>query len=438
MMTFKKLHYLEKNIRTTLKAIKKDTSAPGPSNVVINEKTSILIVNKNTSVQTVLPAPTPSTSYTSAPIKTSKKYQDKIDKTKALKKEKEKNKSTTNEQKQVRCPSCGGTDHSRSSSKLYPMNKSKTKLPKPMDTVEKTFVIKTPLAKTCRYPKFVTLIQEVVDHITQLVYASSIFTNYYFLELLENGEELPVVTQNMFYNIFSIFAGQGRYVSDSIKKSFKTFCESTSLTQSDLNKYASKGYMTIVSSMAKQYETLTSPYVFGDNLTVKQRKSLAKHTFQQKINPKSAWPSTLDRIERHETIVSRFLTFWSTYDAPNDTDVPSEANIYAKTQYYMKWLHFIQKEMEQKKFIQEIKPQDKASSSYVHRKLQELPFVKKLNTSKYRSLKENILTAINSNKSLEITSKLKNIDKKDIDAVQTFIKTVQTRIQDKTFMLQIH
>ncbi|ORE13124.1 hypothetical protein BCV71DRAFT_279128 [Rhizopus microsporus] len=254
-----------------------------------------------------------------------------------------------------------------------------------MDTVEKTFVIKTPLAKTCRYPKFVTLIQEVVDHITQLVYASSIFTNYYFLELLENGEELPVVTQNMFYNIFSIFAGQGKYIELSDK---------------------------------------TSPYVFGDNLTVKQRKSLAKHTFQQKINPKSAWPSTLDRIERHETIVSRFLTFWSTYDAPNDTDVPSEANIYAKTQCYMKWLHFIQKEMEQK--------------NYVHRKLQELPFVKKLNTSKYRSLKENILTAINSNKSLEITSKLKNIDKKDIDAVQTFIKTVQTRIQDKTFMPQIH
>ena len=75
--------------------------------------------------------------------------------------------------------------------------------------------------------------------------------------------------------------------------------------------YASKGHMTIVSSMAKQYETLirsyvcstyedrtlrqilnvlsekTSPYFCGDSLTVKQRKSLAKHIFQQKINPKS-------------------------------------------------------------------------------------------------------------------------------------------------------
>ena len=150
---------------------------------------------------------------------------------KHLKRKREKNKTTTNEQKQVRCPSCNGTDHSRSSSKLCPMNKSKTKPPKPKDTVKKTSLIKTFLANTCKYPKFVILIQEVADHITQLVYASSIFTNYYFLKLLENGEELPVVTQNLFYNIFSIFAGQGKHVTDSIKKSFKTFCESTSLTR---------------------------------------------------------------------------------------------------------------------------------------------------------------------------------------------------------------
>ncbi|KAL4209509.1 hypothetical protein AB4K20DRAFT_1977567 [Rhizopus microsporus] len=325
---------IDKNIRTTLKAAKEDTSAPGPSNVAINEKTSMSAVNKDTSVQAVLPAPTLSTSCTSAPIKTSKKHQDKVDKTEALKKEKEKNKMTTNEQKQVRYPSCGGTDHSRSSRKLCPMNKPKTKLPKPKDTVEKTF--------------------------------------------------------NLFYNIFSIFAGQGKYASDSIKKSFKIFCESTSLTQSDLDKYASKGYMTIVSFMAKQYETLvrnyTSPYFCGDSLTVKQRKSLAKHIFEQKINLKSAWPST--------------------------------------------------KEMEQKKFIQEIKPQEKASSSYVHRKLQELSFVKKLNTSKHRSLKENILASINSNKTLEITSKLRNIDKKDIDAVQTLSKQYKQEFKTRPSCLK--
>ncbi|ORE09105.1 hypothetical protein BCV72DRAFT_192722, partial [Rhizopus microsporus var. microsporus] len=117
-------------------------------------------------------------------------------------------------------------------------------------------VIKIPLADTCRCPKLVTLTQEVADHITQLVYAVSIFANYYSLKLLENGEELPVVTQNLFYNILSIFASQGKHASDGIKKSFKTFCESTSFTQPDLDKYSSKGYITTVSSMTKQYETL--------------------------------------------------------------------------------------------------------------------------------------------------------------------------------------
>ena len=92
--------------------------------------------------------------------------------------------------------------------------------------------------------------------------------------------------------------------------------------------------------------------------------------------------------------------------------------------------------MEQKKFIQEIKPQEKASSSYVHRKLQELSFVKKLNTSKHRSLKENILASINSNKTLEITSKLRNIDKKDIDAVQTLSKQYKQEFKTRPSCLK--
>ncbi|CEI95914.1 hypothetical protein RMCBS344292_10088 [Rhizopus microsporus] len=78
----------DKNIRTSLKAAKENASAPDPSNVVINKKVSMLAVNKDTSVQAVLPVPTPSTSSTSAPIKTSKKYQAKNDKAETLKKEK--------------------------------------------------------------------------------------------------------------------------------------------------------------------------------------------------------------------------------------------------------------------------------------------------------------------------------------------------------------
>ncbi|ORE10448.1 hypothetical protein BCV72DRAFT_301836 [Rhizopus microsporus var. microsporus] len=79
--------------------LRKDTSVPGLPNVVTSDKSSMPTVSKDTSVQAVLPAPIPSTSCTSAPIKSSKKYQDKVDKTEALKQEKEKNKASNNEQK---------------------------------------------------------------------------------------------------------------------------------------------------------------------------------------------------------------------------------------------------------------------------------------------------------------------------------------------------
>ncbi|PHZ11442.1 uncharacterized protein RHIMIDRAFT_257647 [Rhizopus microsporus ATCC 52813] len=65
-MTFKKRHYL--------KASTEDISGPGPSNVAISEKTSMPAVNNKTDVQVALSVPAPSTSYTSAPIKASKKY----------------------------------------------------------------------------------------------------------------------------------------------------------------------------------------------------------------------------------------------------------------------------------------------------------------------------------------------------------------------------
>lgn len=77
---------------------------------------------------------------------------------------------------------------------------------------------------------FVTLIQEVVDHITQLVYAGSIFADYYSLELLESGEELPVITQGL----FSIFSGQGETCPLIIsRRASSPFCESLTLNQSE-------------------------------------------------------------------------------------------------------------------------------------------------------------------------------------------------------------
>ncbi|ORE05167.1 hypothetical protein BCV72DRAFT_331555 [Rhizopus microsporus var. microsporus] len=96
---FRKIVVINKNIRTTLKSVKEDTSAPDPSNAVTSNKLPVSTVNKATSVQDVLLAPIPYTCCIFAPIKIFKKYQDKVNKTEAFKKEKEKNKTTPNEQK---------------------------------------------------------------------------------------------------------------------------------------------------------------------------------------------------------------------------------------------------------------------------------------------------------------------------------------------------
>ncbi|PHZ16900.1 uncharacterized protein RHIMIDRAFT_287919 [Rhizopus microsporus ATCC 52813] len=64
-------------------------------------------------------------------------------------------------------------------------------------------------------------IQKVVDHITQLVYAGSIFANYHSLELLENGEELPVENTPLV-----------------VSRASRPFRESISLTQSDSKRRA--------------------------------------------------------------------------------------------------------------------------------------------------------------------------------------------------------
>ncbi|KAG1179840.1 hypothetical protein G6F70_002147 [Rhizopus microsporus] len=120
-----------KNTQTIFNASKEDIPVPDPSNVVTSDQTFMHVVNNDTSIEALLHAPIPSSSCTFTSTKATKKYKSKVVKTEVLKKKKEKNKTLNNEQKQVRSLSCDGTDHSRSSSKLCPMYRSKAKLPNP-------------------------------------------------------------------------------------------------------------------------------------------------------------------------------------------------------------------------------------------------------------------------------------------------------------------
>ncbi|KAG2207838.1 hypothetical protein INT46_007004 [Mucor plumbeus] len=167
-------------------------------------------------------APTSAVSSTPAVTSfasTSSTIPDKIDKQEAL----EQSKEEAGSSRPMRCPKCNGTDHAKaSSSKCSQRVKQKAKAFKEFS---KTSIIKISLAKTCKNPKLVEEIRELIAHIIQVVYAGSIFANYIYLNEVQINHTSEPVSHNLIYQFFSVLTGQGKKASDKIKISFQLFCK---------------------------------------------------------------------------------------------------------------------------------------------------------------------------------------------------------------------
>ncbi|CEP14738.1 hypothetical protein [Parasitella parasitica] len=362
-------------------------SSSGPS---ISETAS----TSNTSA----PAPKASSETNADDKKVSKKVREKIDKREELEKAKEEAKDTS---KSMKSPTCGGTDHARSSSK----NCSKCVKGKKEAFKEftKTTVIKTSLISCCKFEIVVSEIQKLVVHITQLVFAGSIFANYYYLDQVQNKEVLSEINQNLIYQLFSVLTGRGKKANDELKVCFKKFYRSLPY-DFDLDAYKGQGYSTIVSSMAKQYETLvrenissnydsrTCRYLLGifskpnhelfcgNILTVTLRKSIARYVSQKKANAEDCkWPSSVDKNDEIKSLVERTLAFWSRFDVTGAKPL-TVPKFFARPHHYLKWTHEIQREMSEKQFIQENIPQQTATSGYNYRNLKAIDGVTKIKT----------------------------------------------------------
>ncbi|CEP07070.1 hypothetical protein [Parasitella parasitica] len=309
----------------------------------------------------------------------SKNVQKKIGKREELEKAKEEAKDAS---KSMKCPTCGGTDHASSSSKnCFERVKGKKEVFKEFT---KTTDIKTSLINCCKHESVVSEIQKLVAHITQVVFAGSIFANYHYLGQVQNKEVPSEISQNLIYQLFSGLTGQRREASDELQACFRTFHESLP-SGFDLNAYKGQGYSTIISSMAKQFETLvceniSSNYearacryllgIFskpnhelfcGTNLTVAQRKSIARYVFQKKTNAEDCkWPSSVDKNDEIKSLFERTLAFRSKFDVTG-TRPPTVPNVHAIPHHYLKRTHEIQRETSEKQYIQENVPQQTAT-----------------------------------------------------------------------------
>ena len=442
-------------------AVKPSTAATAatvkPTTAATVKPTTAAIV-KPTTAATAESTTTATAGSSSVPTDkpTSKTIQKKIAKQEALKDAREKAKASSS--KKQKCPTCGGTDHSRSSNAKCPYHR-KSKSEAHRKEFNRTSVIKTNLLNCCKSETMISELQELVAHITQAVYAGSIFANYFYLDEVQKlGENdiATVINQDTIYALFSQITGQGKKASEKIKECFKKFIESLNF-DFDLEQYKSQGYQTVISIMANQYETLIRNSISGNyekrtilyflnlfsnanhelfcgkHLSVAQRKSLASHIYHKKSNPTAAkWPSTVENNKKNKSIVDNAIKHWSTFDSPG-SGPPTEANIYANPHLYLRWYHEIQKQMCEKQFITENEPQTTATPGYVYRNLKDIEGVSKLNQRVFRSLKEGVLEAINSNKPLQLSKKLQQVRQDDLEKIRTFIITTQWQIKEKKF-----
>ncbi|KAG0184736.1 hypothetical protein DFQ28_010641 [Apophysomyces sp. BC1034] len=241
----------------------------------------------------------------------------------------------------VICATCGQEGHSWASDKQCEKHKACRKT---ACALKRTSIIKTSLENTCKDPDLVYSIRFAVKHVHDVSYAGSLFANYYTLWLLKLGKELPIISHDLYYNMFATIAGTGNS-DELLKAAFKQFKDGSLMRKDE--------------------------YYLG-KITVAERKAVAQHVYNQvaEISTEtSKWPSLVKDDEILKKAAKRIITSLCFGPGPI-TDV--ELN--ATPHLYIPWMYTILQRLEQNIFIQEEQPQDHVSAAYVHRNVHEVTF----------------------------------------------------------------
>ncbi|ORE03282.1 hypothetical protein BCV72DRAFT_315708 [Rhizopus microsporus var. microsporus] len=192
-----------------------------------------------------------------------KKAQQKVDKQNVLLKFKTEQKAP----KEVKRPSCGLTTRARSTSKLYPNKKAKVPACSPDERVE-SFEIKASLPNVCNNQQLAQHIKDLADYTTKVLFVGSLFGNFIFIKLLDDGQAIPIIKQSLCTNIFAVMTGNGKRAPNYLKEYFTLFCE---LTAVDRDSLKSINYSSILSIVGKQDEVLVRNHIHETH----ERRSIA-------------------------------------------------------------------------------------------------------------------------------------------------------------------
>ena len=91
------------------------------------------------------------------------------------------------------CSKCNKPGHSRASNKACDFYSPRRKL---TTDLKRTFILKTSLKNTCKFPSFTTVLRAAVKHVRDVTYAGSLFANYYIFAPSFETERRPSIFTN--------------------------------------------------------------------------------------------------------------------------------------------------------------------------------------------------------------------------------------------------
>ena len=221
------------------------------------------------------------------------------------------------------------------------------------------------LPNVCNNQQLVQHIKNLADYTTKILFVGSLFVNFIFIKLLDDGQVIPSIEQSLFTNIFAVMAGNGKKAPHYLKEYFTLFCELITVDRESLK---SINYSIIFSIAGKQYEVLVRNHIhetherrsityflnmMSDNnssncckeLPVASRKAFVYFIYKQKQGSEPSWPSSAPCSNYYKEITENIASMWSKYQ-PDQCDSDT---LYSKPHLFLKWLYFLSQEVQKKK-----------------------------------------------------------------------------------------
>jgi hypothetical protein len=74
----------------------------------------------------------------------------------------------------------------------------------------------------------------MTTYTTKVMYVGSLFLNYVFLKLLNNGEDIPIIDHTFIYSAFALITDNGKKCPENIQNYFVHFYDQCEINETTL------------------------------------------------------------------------------------------------------------------------------------------------------------------------------------------------------------